>query len=354
MRNKHKRIEKYQVFSLLLLVIMNSFCARQKEKTKETTHVILNRDELIKIAGTDSFQVYHGNPILKPGDEGEWDAGALGSMTVVQANGMYHLYYEAWGKLSNEGTDEEYNTLQIGHAFSEDGVNWTKDRANPVLPKGGEGEWDHEGTWDPFVIYEDNIFKMWYGGNMSLCDWGYAISKDGSSFEKKGKISDLGNVEDIHVVHELKNDEYYLYYWDRAQAPWDDIMDGLPSPSGLFVARSKNETNFDFSNAIRLTVKGQDWPVKYSHIIKDNDKWVMFYGEAVTRGNSSHTGMAISENLIDWKKAAFPLVNGHDAEVIEAIPDLWFMYYSPDKYFDMPDCDIRLAIFHGKLDKLSE
>ena len=46
----------------------------------------------------------------------------------------------------------------------------------------------------------------------------------------------------------------------------------------------------------------------------------MFYGAAATRGNPSHTGLAFSKDGIQWKKAAFPLVFGHDAEVIEAAP----------------------------------
>ena len=29
-----------------------------------------------------------------------------------------------------------------------------------------------------------------------MCDWGYAVSRDGSHFEKKGKIGNLGHVED--------------------------------------------------------------------------------------------------------------------------------------------------------------
>jgi hypothetical protein len=61
--------------------------------------------------------------------------------------------------------------LQIGQATSRDGVHWTKDPANPVLPKGTGDDWDRDG-WDPFVLYEKGVFKMWYGGGMKHCDWG--------------------------------------------------------------------------------------------------------------------------------------------------------------------------------------
>ena len=35
------------------------------------------------LAGGNVWDAYPGNPVLKPGAPGEWDAGALGSMTVL-------------------------------------------------------------------------------------------------------------------------------------------------------------------------------------------------------------------------------------------------------------------------------
>jgi predicted GH43/DUF377 family glycosyl hydrolase len=308
--------------------------------------------------GTENHQCftdYAKDPVvLAPGSKGEWDAGALGSMTLLKVDDVYHMYYEAWGALSHEGSTDDYISLQIGHATSADGIKWEKDPANPVIPYGAEGEWDQDGTWDPFVIYDDGIFKMWYGGGVgSHCDWGYATSSDGVHFEKKGQISFLGNLEDIHVVHNPGDGKYYLYYWDRAQAPWNDVMDRIPPlPSGLFVVTSEDEMNFDFENAERLKVEGQDWPVKYSHVIREGNQWLMFYGEAVTRGNPSSTGIATSSDLINWTKRVFPVVKGHDAEIFKMGEDSWYLYYAPDAYFDMPDCDIRLAVYQGELTDL--
>ena len=79
----------------------------------------------------------------------------------------------------------------------------------------------------------------------------------------------------------------------------------------------------------------------------------MFFGEAVTRGNPSRTGMAFSDDGLNWRKAAFALVDRHDAEVIEAAPNLWLMYYGTKQHFDWPDCDLRLAIYEGPLEQLS-
>jgi hypothetical protein len=331
------------------------------EILKELKTISLSEAQLRQLAGSTGFKSYALNPILTPGksSKGEWDAGALGTPCVIKVGGIYHMYYESWGKLSKEGTHAEYMTLQIGHAVSVDGVHWAKDPSNPVVPRGLEGQWDHGGTWDPFVIYEDGLFKMWYGGNdggqaVDRCEWGYATSTDGVHFVKQAQLSHLGGVEDDRVVHDRQRGEYFMFYWDRDKADWNEVMKGPPSaPSGLFVARSNNETNFDFAHAVRLTIQGQPWPGKYSQVIRDHNRWVMFYGEAKLRGIPSQSGMAVSDDLLTWKKVAFPLIRGHDASVIEAAPDLWLMFYGPEGYFDMPECDIRLALFKGNLDALA-
>ena len=244
-------------------------------------------EDLRTLSGTSGFKKYDYNPVLVTGLEGEWDAGALGSMTVVKVENIFHMYYEAWGSLDEVGRPEDYSTLQIGHAVSLDGVHWLKDPANPVIPRGAKGEWDDDSTWDPFVIYENGIFKMWYGGSCATAgEFGYAMSKDGSHFEKKGKVSNrTAMIEDTHVVHDPESGDYLLYYWDRGVATWDKVMAGPPNqPWGLFVARSNNEMDFDFADPKLIKIEGQQWPAKYNQIVRDGDRWVMFYGEAVIRG----------------------------------------------------------------------
>ncbi len=124
----------------------------------------LSARQLRDLAGSDHFASYTKNPVLQSGAKGGWDAGALGSMTVLKVGKVLHMYYEAWGIRGHSSQD--YRSLQIGHATSRDGLHWTKDPANPVLPKGTASAWDREGTWDPFVLYEDDMFKMWYGDGM--------------------------------------------------------------------------------------------------------------------------------------------------------------------------------------------
>ena len=206
---------------------------------------------LIEIASTEGFRSYEANPVLSPGPEGSFDAGALGSMSVVLVDSVFHLYYETWGVRSDAEWDAaEYESLTIGHATSSDGINWTKDPENPVLDHGGEADFDRTGVWDPYVIYEDGIFKMWYGGgggSQPNFGWAYATSEDGTHFKKQGLIG-IGNptgVEDCHVVFDDESALYYMYYWYG----WDE-------PEGLYLVTSPTETGFNFNEKIPIRMKG--------------------------------------------------------------------------------------------------
>jgi hypothetical protein len=335
---------------------------RQYQKMLDgTLPGILTAQQVRELAGDGFWRPYKRNPVVDCGRPGEFDHAALGTPAVIKVGDFYHMYYETWqdpgephaevkpgrfgGRISYDRPRGDYTTLHIGHAISRDGIRWVKDPENPVLPRGPKGQWDHDGTWDPFVIFEDGIFKMWYGAGVKrTCDWAYAESTDGTHFEKKGRISDLGRVEDCHVVHDQASGKYLMYYWDRDH-----------EPMGLFVATSEDEMQFDFSGAKPIQIEGEQYPgrYKFTHIIQEDGRWYMFYAN-FTRPHAwdAVTRLAISEDGYHWKSVNRNLLIGHDAEVIRADDDLFLMYYGPLGYFDAQDCDIRLAIFRGSLDDL--
>jgi len=330
------------VFILILLFII---CSCQTKHNSQIHVQYFNKETVRRLGGENGFRVYDKNPVLTSGNSGEWDAGALGSMSLLRVGEVYHMYYEAWGTRSEKEWDaDEYNSLQIGHAISLDGIHWTKDPDNPVLPRGASGEWDRNGTWDPFVIFEDGMFKMWYGGGNEECDWGFAVSKDGSHFEKKGRISQLGGVEDNHVVHDTDNNMYYMYYWDREY-----------EPTALFRAKSVNETGFDYTNPDPIRLNGEIYPFKYkfTHVIKEDRLWHMFYADFVRpHCAESVTRYATSTDGLHWFSRNKNILKGMDAELLKADDGLYLMYFGPQGYFDRKGCDIRVAVYNGRLNKL--
>ena len=60
----------------------------------------LSVQQLRDLAGTNHWAVYSNNPVLRPGAKGEWDAGALGSMTVLKVRGSNVLFLLSAGLLA--------------------------------------------------------------------------------------------------------------------------------------------------------------------------------------------------------------------------------------------------------------
>ena len=276
---------------------------------------------------------YSGNPVIQPGPPGAWDSWAVMSMTVVKVADTLHLYYEG----GRTGCDD----LQIGHATSIDALNWKKDPANPVLRPGRAGQWDDQAVWDPFMIYQDGIFKMWYGGQPeSRRDYecGYAESRDGRHFVKRGRISDFeqGEMADMHVVHDQMSNRYVMFYWDRR----------FDLGKSLRLAVSPNETDFDFQNSSMLRIAGEKSGHRYTHVVRSKQVWYMFYG---FDGGPGRSGCAVSRDLIHWSIVDTSMRETEDAEILLLNDDLHLMFYCPAGMQDEEGCDIRLALKGGIL-----
>ena len=281
--------------------------------------------------GIAAWQPYTNNPLLSPGPSA-WDAGALETMTVVKVGNWWHMYYEAWAVGNYDGL----GAIAIGHATSLDGVHWVKDPANPVLPASAN-DWDAAGTWDPSVIYEDGLFKLWHGGNAG--DWGYATSTDGVHFVEHGQLSHLGTCEDDHVVHDAASGRYFMYYWNRQY-----------EPEGLYCAQSPDETNFDFAGAQPIHIAGLPYTTtmyKFPNVFKYGSQWFMYFGEFIRPGCAGcWTGYATSQDGLNWQLQNPQMIQCHDAFVLPMTNNLYIMYYGPDGLFDQPADDIRLAFYN--------
>lgn len=114
-------------------------------------------------------------PFFPLGEEGSWDERGIDYVNVVHVGGTYHMWY------IGEGGDH----YRIGYAFSADGINWEKHPGNPVLDLGDTGSWDDEELLHPSVVYDGELYHMWYNGiGQSHQHTGYATSTDGITWEK--------------------------------------------------------------------------------------------------------------------------------------------------------------------------
>ena len=126
------------------------------------------------VMGQTVWEQYSGNPVMGPGEPGEWDE--LGpSLSAAMFDGTtYHLWFTSYGP---DGLPTD-----IGHATSPDGIAWTMDPANPVLTRGAPGGWDGAALRRAAVIHDGTQFHMWYEGWDAdlISRVGYATSPDGS------------------------------------------------------------------------------------------------------------------------------------------------------------------------------
>ncbi len=115
------------------------------------------------------------NPVLGKGPSGSWDAYGVSVPCVIKIDSLYHMWYKGYSTSSAPAGHGA-----IGHAISNDGINWTKDTLNsPVLDVGVNGEWDDTWVSNGSVIFDGNIYHMWYhayNGIGEQVQIGHAIS----------------------------------------------------------------------------------------------------------------------------------------------------------------------------------
>ena len=108
----------------------------------------------------------NSTPVLTADDP----TGTLSRVSVWRdADGTYHMWY-------GENPSGGGGNKRINHATSPDGVNWTKDPANPIFSVDDGIPWRDSRTYTPLVLYDadrfggdDNapLFRMWFTGKDS-------------------------------------------------------------------------------------------------------------------------------------------------------------------------------------------
>jgi len=119
-----------------------------------------------------------GNPVMEVLTQSWESYYYFGNPEVLFDGTTYKMWYH-----SGRGSE----SISIGYATSVDGINWTKYANNPVLQKGGSGDWDVFGVFYPDVIFANNLYHMWFSGTENLSATfkkGYATSVDGINWTK--------------------------------------------------------------------------------------------------------------------------------------------------------------------------
>ncbi len=175
------------------------------------------------------------SPVLAPGDVGLFDDSGVSLSSILNIGGISHLFYLGW----NLGVTVPWRN-SIGLAlWNPETQRYQRFSQAPLLDR---CDVDPYSISYPFVLEDNDRYRMWYGSNLS---WGkeqrdmahvikYAESRDGRTWIREGRIA-LGFKNEHEyamsrpcVIHE--NGLYrmwYSYRGDRYRIGYAESRDGL-------------------------------------------------------------------------------------------------------------------------------
>ena len=161
------------------------------------------------------------DPVLPPGDPGEWDELIWNRPAVIYDGSVFHMWY---------GGEDAQGIVRGGYATSLDGITWAKYPGNPVFDVGPPGSWDSGHARPGAVVLDGDTYRMWYSG------WGYqyygaigyAESTDGVNWTKwlypvlDGASPPAWDVEVFNPTVVFDGFVYHLLYggYDRSGGDW--------------------------------------------------------------------------------------------------------------------------------------
>lgn len=223
-------------------------------------------------------------PILVPDSSKVWEQAAVFNTAVVQKDNKIHLFYRASDRgfiLDTEKPLEENKfTSTIGHAVSNDGINFIK-LEKPAAT--GITEQEAWGMEDPRISVIDDTYYMLYTG-FGGKDWSnfrisMAYSKDLKNWEGHKVVLDEPN-KDAAILPEKLNGNYVLFHRR------------MPD---IWISYSKDLKTWENHKIIMSPIK-ETWEDKKIGIagppIKREDGWLLFY-HAVDSNNVYRLGAAL-------------------------------------------------------------
>lgn len=289
---------------------------------------------------TVSWQKYESNPVFQNDPNKDWENDSVRDTSIVWNGSYYCMFYQ--GMKHPIAGDPDYETA-IGFAVSEDGISWTRmNNGEPVLTKNTSNAWEATGVGIPDVLYENNIFHMWYSGRSSLDGKyrvGYANSTDGITWKRNlnNPILDVGkswkfdyrSIYHHGTIHDDNGNYTMIYTGHRAgemsgvatsSTPWDDF--------------------YKLNNGDPVMTYDELWErdeITCNDLVLVNGVYYTVYAG----GHGSiqmQIGLAKSANLIDWIKDVNPVLENwagtfdaeqlHDPNFLQMQDGKWRIYYS--------------------------
>lgn len=182
-------------------------------------------------------------------------------------------------------------------------INLTPYDGNPVLSSAGAQEWESEAWWNPSVIYDNDLFHMFYiGCGREVCKVGHATSIDGLDWSRDENnpvfvpdeaIAPAGEV--LHAKVFLDGDTWVMLFLPvikEGQFPPMAMRATAPDPGGPWTVDTE---------PVLTAGKAGEWdcctPWVHS-VVPTPDGYFLYYSPSTSGG----IGLATSRDGHQWTK----------------------------------------------------
>lgn len=208
----------------------------------------------------------------------------IGEPTILKVNNIYHLWYTALLR-----QDFLY---KIKHAWSYDGYEWIRDENIALYPTRW---WEQRGVVNPYVLYINNQYWMWYGAWGNDGNWriGFVKSNDGINWPENEKIL-LNLSPNIQHVgnHNLKyfDNKFHLWY-----------LTGNSNNEEIYELISNDGINWSCNRESCLVLR-KDFINFPNSVLNDSDtlkigEKILIYFSGIHNGNW-HIGLASNTDFV--------------------------------------------------------
>lgn len=248
------------------------FSSREKDNKSHIGSLIVDINKSSEIIDMST------SPLLSPGESGAFDDSGVSLGSVVNVHGEKFLYYLGW----NLGVTVPWRN-SIGLAvFNEEKNKFEKINNVPILDRSKE---DPYSLSYPFVLFKEGKYLMWYGSNTTwerktiedvpfLIK--YAESIDGVNWNRENKIClDIQSEADKAFAKPFvlyENDTYKMWYSHRGtnyKIGYAESIDGI--------SWNRHDDLVCFSGLSDWDNDSQAYPFVFSH--KDR-KYMLYNGNS--------------------------------------------------------------------------
>ncbi|WP_317171805.1 glycoside hydrolase family protein [Spirosoma validum] len=256
------------------------------------------------------FTPYKNNPVFSGTGADTWDQRIRERGYILHENDTYHLWYTGY----QDGKDK---IRVLGYATSTDGFNWTRYQENPIYTTG----WVEDMT----VVKDGDTYYMFAEGKDDVAH--LLTSTDRITWKEQGPL-DVRYINGQPIskgpygtptAWKEKN-TWYLFYERKDQAVW--------------LATSKDRKVWTNVQDEPVLTKGPETYDKHAiamnQVIRYKGKYYAYYhASAFTDWHEWSTNVAVSNDLIHWKKyAGNPIVGGNKSSGILVNDGATFRLYT--------------------------